>query len=110
MKVHLIKSQSIEGYMKKNAGSRKFFSLWLSLLKSADWEAPNDILQTFGAADLLGKGTERVVFNIGGNNFRMICKYHFGLSRVHLYVKWMGSHAAYTQLCYKNEQYYISMY
>lgn len=43
---------------------------------------PNDILLTYGSADLIGNGSNRVVFNIGGNNFRMICKYQFWESEV----------------------------
>jgi mRNA interferase HigB len=48
-----------------------------------------------------------VVFDIGGNNYRMICKYWFGASRVHLYVKWIGTHAEYDGLCKKNKQYTV---
>lgn len=67
-------------------------------------------METFGAADLSGDGSDRVVFNIAGNNYRMICKYHFGVTKVHLYVKWIGTHAEYTELCKKNDQYSISIY
>ncbi len=110
MKVHLIKRQSIEEYMRQNARSRASFRLWISLLKKADWEEPGNISETFGAADLLGNGSDRVVFNIAGNNYRMICKYHFGAIKVHLYAKWIGTHAGYTKLCSTEEQYTISIY
>jgi len=36
------------------------------------------IKYTFGTTDLLGKGSNRVCFDIGGNNYRMICKIAFG--------------------------------
>ena len=49
----------------------------------ADWAEPGHISATFGSADLLGNRSHRVVFDIAGNNFRMICKYHFGLTRIH---------------------------
>jgi mRNA interferase HigB len=60
------------------AASRLPFAEWLTKLKHADWEKPTDIQSTFGSADLLGKSSGRIVFNIGGNNYRMICKYAFG--------------------------------
>jgi len=110
MKVHLIKKQSIEDYILKNAQSRVSFEIWLSILKRADWIEPNEIISTFNSADILGKGSNRVVFNIGGNNYRMICKYNFGSMRVHLFVKWIGTHADYTKLCNKGKQYDISAY
>jgi len=105
MKVHLIKKQSIEDYVLDNARSRTSFETWLSIIKRADWNEPKDILSTFNSADILGKGSERVVFNIGGNNYRLICKYHFGLNRIHLFIKWIGTHADYTKLCNDGKQY-----
>lgn len=75
MKVHLIKRQTIEEYEKHNARSRSSFGLWKSTIKGVDWNSPENILETFGSADLLGNGTDRVVFDIGGNNYRMICHY-----------------------------------
>lgn len=45
MKVHLIKKQSIEDYVLKNARSRASFKIWLSVIKRVDWEEPNDILR-----------------------------------------------------------------
>jgi mRNA interferase HigB len=34
----------------------------------ADWNEPGDISETFRSADLLGNGSNRVVFDIAGNN------------------------------------------
>ncbi len=90
--------------------SRSSFEIWLAALKRADWDEPNDIVSTFGSADILGKGSERVVFNIGGNNYRLICKYHFGHKKVHLFVKWVGTHAEYTKICKEGRQYEINVY
>jgi mRNA interferase HigB len=105
MKVHLIKRQAIEDYIRKNARSKASFEIWLSILNQADWNEPKEINTTYKSADILGKGSERVVFNIGGNNYRLIYKYHFGNMKVHLFVKWIGTHAEYTKLCNEGKQY-----
>ena len=105
MKVHLIRKETIESYASGNARARTSFEEWLAKLKHADWEKPTDIQLTFGSADMLGKGSNRVVFDIGGNNFRLICKYAFGEKQVHLFVCWIGTHAEYDKLCKNNEQY-----
>lgn len=110
MRVRLIKRKSIEEFTIANARSRSSFKTWMAILKYADWNTPENILETFGSADLLGKGSNRVVFNIGGNAYRMICKYHFGLLCVHLYIKWIGTHAEYSELCNDLEQYNINIY
>jgi len=76
----------------------------------ADWAEPGDIAESFGSADLLGRGSNRVIFDIAGNYCRVICKYHFGKTMVYLYIKWIGTHAEYTRLCDTNEQYTINSY
>ena len=78
MKIHLIRKETIEEYASHNARSRPSLQDSLSKLKYTDWETPENIQETFNSADLLGNGSERVVFDIGGNNYRMICKYWFG--------------------------------
>jgi mRNA interferase HigB len=110
MKVHLIKVQTIEDYVLDNARSRVSFDHWLTALKDVDWEKPDDIITSYGSADNLGKGSNRTVFNIGGNNYRMICKYVFGAKKVHLFICWIGTHAAYTELCKQGKQYNVSDY
>lgn len=110
MKVHLIKRQTIEDFVKANVQSRSPFEDWLEKIKHAAWKQPADIQATFGSADLLGNSSNRVVFDIGGNNYRMICKYVFGDKQVHLFVCWIGTHAAYDKLCNKNEQFTVNIY
>jgi mRNA interferase HigB len=107
MKVHLIRKETIEHFARQNARSRSSFQEWLTKLKYADWENPEDIQATFSSADLLGNGSDRVVFDIGGNNYRMICKYWFGTTRIHIYVKWIGAHGEYNGLCKRNRQYTV---
>ena len=42
MKVHLIKKQTIEDYVLRNARSRASFEIWLSILKRVDWNEPKE--------------------------------------------------------------------
>lgn len=108
MRVHLIKRLTIKQFVAKNARGRSSFQNWLTVARFADWNKPEDIRKTFGAADLLGNGSDRVVFDLGGNAYRIICKYVFGEKQVHLFVCWIGTHAEYDKLCADNQQYLIS--
>ena len=110
MKTHLIKRATIENYVQANARSRSSFEDFLEKLKYADWKMPTDMKDTFSGTDLLGQRSNRVVFNLGGNNYRVICKYAFGENRVHLFICWIGAHADYTKLCKENLQYAINAY
>ena len=110
MKVHLVRKETITDYVKTNARSKSSLDDWQAVVKAADWEKPDDIKATFNSADLLGNGTNRVVFDIAGNNYRMICAYAFGERMVHLFIKWIGTHAEYDKLNAKNEQYTVEMF
>ena len=110
MRIRLIKKQTIISYVASNRNSKIYFDNWLSMLKLANWSNSNDLKNTFKSADILGKGTNRVIFNIGGNNFRMICSYKFGEKYVHLFINWIGNHAEYSKLCEKDLQYTINRY
>lgn len=110
MQVHLVKKQTIQNYVMSHASGKSSFEKWITVIKYADWNIPDDIRRTFGSADLLGKGSDRVVFDIGGNNFRMICKYYFSDTMAHLFVCWIGTHAEYDDLCKSGQQFIVNAY
>lgn len=110
MRVRLIKKQSILDFVEKHPASGPAFSSWMELVKHADWAMPGDVLKTFGSADILGNGSSRIIFNIGGNNYRMICSTRFGQQGVTLFIAWIGTHAAYSKLCRTGNQYTINNY
>ncbi|WP_018629344.1 type II toxin-antitoxin system HigB family toxin [Niabella aurantiaca] len=108
MKVHLIGKETIEDFVRHNAQSGASFAEWLIKVKYGDWDSPADIAATFPSVDLLGNGSNRVVFDIGGNKYRMIGKYAFGDKQMHLFICWIG--AQYDKLCANDEQYTRSDY
>ena len=110
MTIHLIRKDTIELYSIQNAQSRDAFEEWMSKLKNADWVSSADMKSTFASVDLLGNGSSRAVFDIGGNKYRLIGKYAFGEKQVHLFICWIGSHAEYDKLCKMNDQYTVNLY
>lgn len=110
MRVLLIKRQTIEHFASIHARSNVSLRDWLGKIKYADWVSPADIKHTFNSADLLGNGSNRVVFDIGGNHYRLICKYVFGTTQIHLFVCWIGTHAAYDKLCASGKQFTANDY
>lgn len=107
MKIRLVKKRTLESYAQHHPFSRVALKNWWLKVQYADWDRPADIQKLFPSADLLGNGSDRVVFNINGNNYRLICKYWFDITKVHLYIKWIGTHALYTQLCKQGLQYTV---
>lgn len=110
MKIHLIKKKTIENFALNHVRGWISFKNWLTIIKLADWKEPNDIIRSFSSADILGKGSQRVVFDIAGNNYRIICKYNFGKNHVRLFIKWIGTHTEYSKLCNENKQYTVNKF
>ncbi|WP_316834895.1 type II toxin-antitoxin system HigB family toxin [Pedobacter nutrimenti] len=110
MRIHLIKKQTLEDFVRQYSTSKIPLEDWIEKINYADWEEPLDIKNTFNTADILGQGSNRVVFDIGGNNYRMICKYAFGIKQVHLFICWLGTHTDYDKICTQRLQYTINRY
>jgi mRNA interferase HigB len=110
MKVRLIKKSTVHDYVHQNKASNASFEVWLHKLKLADWNMPSDNCSLYAGVDLLGSGSSRVIFDIGGNDYRMICKYAFCKSEVRLYICWIGTHAEYDKICSFNMQYTVGYY
>jgi mRNA interferase HigB len=64
---------------------------WVHIVRAVDWSRPTDIKVLFNSADILAN--DRVVFNIGGNKYRLIAAVHYRGKRV--YVRFIGTHAEY---------------
>ncbi len=88
MRIHLIKKETIEGFVNSNSQIKKPFSDWIKAVEMADWNTPNNIKNTFGSEDLSGLGSNRIVFDIAGNNYRIICKYIFGEKEIHFFAEY----------------------
>ncbi len=67
---------------------------WYSKAVAADWKTFQDVKQTFNTVDYVGN--DRYVFDIGGNNFRLIAMIHFTIRT--LYIRAILSHKEYTTL------------
>ena len=110
MQIRLVKKKTIEQFILRHPDSKRGFDDWFAKLKRSDWTMPVHIIENFNTADILGNGSLRVVFNIAGSKYRMICKYWFGVKCARLYIKWIGTHAEYDRLCSERLQYTINRF
>ncbi len=70
-------------------------------LKKCHWSNPSDILKSFNSADIINCGIKelnRIVFNIGGNKYRLVCGYKFTEGKTILFVKFVGTHKEYDKI------------
>ena len=74
--------------------ARTQYEAWLSIAVSARWRNPQDVKLAYPKASILKAG--RVVFNIKGNDFRLVTRiqYEAGV----LAIRFFGTHSEYDKI------------
>ena len=74
--------------------SEQALKSWYAIARRADWASPQAVKSQFGHASVIG--SNRVVFNIAGNKYRLIVQFNYPY-RVG-YVRFIGTHAQYDRV------------
>jgi mRNA interferase HigB len=77
--VEIINVSELHHFTFKHAKARRAFSNWLDVTLAADWNSFADVRETFRSADYV---KNVVVFDVGGNNYRLICSIDYWSKRV----------------------------
>ncbi len=80
-------------FSNNHADIREQLKSWLSETKKADWKRSHDIKQKYANASFLADNT--VVFNIKGNDYRLVTKVNYKNQIV--IIKRIGTHAEYSR-------------
>ncbi|RAJ90819.1 mRNA interferase HigB [Larkinella arboricola] len=99
--MRIISVKYIVNFYEKHPASKSSLDAFVSEVKAADWQKPNDIIERFPSADLIT--SKRYVFNIKGNNFRLVADVEFTKKLV--FVVWIGTHAEYDKIDVKTVRY-----
>jgi len=67
---------------------------WYAIVSGARWNGPADVKALFRSADFVGDN--RVIFDIGGNKFRLIV--HIAYRHGRVLVKLIGTHDDYDKI------------
>jgi mRNA interferase HigB len=84
----------IDDFIKRHADAKNALQRWIVIVEKAEWKTHADIKTDFPAADYIGKG--RYVFNIRGNNYRMVAVVIFIANL--LAVRFLGTHNEYDKI------------
>jgi mRNA interferase HigB len=88
----------IERFKKKHPASRSTLAMWARIVESAAWKNISALHADFPSADLVGSC---VVFNIGGNKYRLTAYVSYTLQAVE--VNRVMTHAEYNREKWKKE-------
>lgn len=85
---------TLKVFWEMNPDSEQYLKTWFDTAMNAYWKTPNDVKQTYSSASILKNG--RIVFNIKGNNYRLIVKFNF--EKQWAFIRFIGTHDEYNKI------------
>jgi mRNA interferase HigB len=76
------------------ADSEQPLRAWFREASAADWKSPAEIKADYRTASIIGD--DRVVFNVGGNKYRLVVRINFAYRVV--YIRFVGTHRQYDRI------------
>lgn len=92
--MRIITFGTIRDYIEANPDSDIALREWHSKAKQAKWKCFADVKNTFNSVDSVGN--DRFVFNIKGNNYRLVAIILFKPENV--YIRFIGTHKEYDKV------------
>lgn len=89
---------ALESFWRKHGLAKGPLSRWYSITQLQKWRNLADVKRTFPSADLVGGC---VVFNIGGNNYRLITRIDYEIEVVD--VRFILTHKEYDRNTWKKD-------
>jgi mRNA interferase HigB len=99
--MHVIAAKTLKAFSEKHTDARVSLMEWLSVAEKAKWNSINDIRLVFPKTDSvkLPSGNTVYVFNVEGNEYRLIVAIHFNRGKV--YILGFMTHPEYDKQAWK---------
>lgn len=81
----------MRSFWEKHAGTEQALKSCYAEVYKARWQSSNDLKSDYPSASILG--FNRVVFNINGNNYRLIVRINYEVQIC--WIRFVGTHAEY---------------
>ena len=95
--MHIISRKALRLFWAKHPGSIGPLSRWFKIVERSTFDRCDALRATFPSADLVDG---LVVFNIGGNKYRLIVSIHFNRGKV--YIRHVLTHEEYERGAWKS--------
>jgi len=99
--MRIIAVKTIKQFWEANSKAEQALKAWVQEVKLADWTNSAMLKEQFGNASIIT--AKRVVFNIKGNDYRLIVDIEYRLQIV--FIVWLGNHKAYDKIDVKTISY-----
>lgn len=85
---------ALKRFWARHPAAEQPLKAWVDEARHAKWSVPQDIKNRYASASFVG--SNRVVFNIKGNDYRLIVAVAWRFRAV--YIKFVGTHAEYNRV------------
>jgi mRNA interferase HigB len=101
--MRIITQPRLREYMEIHSLAKASLERWRQIAKAAEWKNFSEVKQSWQSADVAKSDSGRtvVIFNLGGNNFRLITAIHYNVQKV--FVLRFYSHQEYSKDDWKRE-------
>lgn len=101
--MRIIKVKTLTDYCKlpKNKSAEKQIQAWVYEVKYTDWDSASELKLKYKNASIIN--SKRVVFNIKGNDYRLVVDIEYKLKIV--FIVWFGTHTEYDKIDVKEVSY-----
>ena len=89
--MHLVSLPPLLAFVTKHPNAKQSILSWCDEVKKANWKQPADIKASYASSSILKN--RRVVFNLKGNDYRLIVSVAYKTQFV--FVKFIGTHQEY---------------
>ena len=96
--MRIIAKSTLRNFWNKHPDAEQPLQAWYHEAKKAEWNSFQEIKKQFGSASIVGN--DRVVFNIKGNDYRLVVLILF--RRVKAFIRFAGTHKEYDKIDAKN--------
>ncbi len=84
----------LRAFFESHADSKDALNNWYRMVLKADWSNYHEMKEMFNSVDAVGN--DRFVFNIRGNNYRLVALIFFDIRAV--YIRFVGTHKEYNKI------------
>lgn len=92
--MRILAISQLRAFWTKHPQAEMALRAWYAEASRADWKSPADIKAAYCRASFLPNS--RVVFNIKGNDYRLIVAAHY--NRGMMFIRFVGTHAQYDRI------------
>lgn len=92
--MHVISGLQLIRFWQKHPDSETAIRIWFKKIERGKWKSFSELKQDFPTADYVGNN--RIVFNIKGNNYRIIVLVFFTGQK--MFIRFVGTHSEYDRI------------